>query len=209
MAPESSYIMVFLMDLTDLCLQDIHASPSIITELTTEWTEFEWNRNKIKIKWNKLFLKNGIYRGGTVGCFVSSSYCTVTVDSKFDGGGAAYPPDATAPTLVSSLVSSCLRLKYFQFMFPPLLTFTVYGTVLDEKITITETLMGVSSSSFFQQLRGLCSWFYWFSAMEERKKWIKLYWWNLIIWNTLNLCSSQDLLLFSSWNPWWVKVEWI
>ena len=57
----------------------------------------------------------------------------VSVDSKFDGGGAAYPPDATAPTLVSSLVS-CLRLKYFQFMFqPPLLTFTVYSTVLDDK----------------------------------------------------------------------------
>ena len=122
-APESSYIMVFLMDLTDLCSQDIHASPSIITELTSEWTEFEWNRNKIKIKWNKLFLKNGIYLRGTVGCFVSSSYCTVTVNSKFDRGGAAYPPDATAPMLVSSLVS-CLRLKYFQFMFhPPLSTF--------------------------------------------------------------------------------------
>ena len=63
--------------------------------------------------------------------------------------------------------------KIFSIYVPPatLNIFTVYGTVLDgEKKKITETLMGVSCSSFFQQLRGLCSWLYWFFAIEEGKK---------------------------------------
>ena len=61
--------------------------------------------------------------------------------------------------------------KIFSIYVPPatLNIFTVYGTVVDGK-KITETLMGVSCSSFFQQLRGLCSWLYWFFAMEEEKK---------------------------------------
>ena len=53
---------------------------------------------------------------------------------------------------------------------PPLSTFTVYGTVLDEKKKITKTLMGVSSSSFFQQLQGLCSWFTGFSLWRRKNE---------------------------------------
>ena len=63
--------------------------------------------------------------------------------------------------------------KIFSIYVPPatlnIFFFTVYGTMLDGGKKKTETLMGVLCSSFFQQLRGLCSWLYWFFAMEEEK----------------------------------------